>query len=70
VSKLREIPLVFDGVVDGTLSVEKQLRKSWLHNTQCPEVRAIYKVVSTAGNIAKYKQYLSVVSLVIADPLC
>ena len=39
-----------------------------MHNTQCPEVRAIYKVVSTMDNIAKYKQYLCVVSLVIVYP--
>jgi len=67
VSQLREIPLEFDEETDGMLSVAKQLRKKWLHNTQCPQVRAIYKVVSTADNIAKYEQYLSV-SLIIVDP--
>ena len=44
------------------------MEEKWLHNTQCPGVHAIYKLVSTVDNIAKYNQYLSV-SLVIADSL-
>jgi hypothetical protein len=31
-----------------------------LHNDRCPKVRAIYKVVSTRENDAKYERYLSV----------
>jgi hypothetical protein len=31
-----------------------------LHNDNCPDVRAIYKVVSTRANVTRYEQYLSV----------
>ena len=48
------------------LSAESQLQRGWLHNTQCPEVRAVYKIVSTTENLAKYERYLSV-SLIIVD---
>jgi len=39
-------------------SVRDQFRQKWLHDDGCPEVRAIYKIVYTNLNIAKYKQYL------------
>jgi len=42
------------------LSAKSQLRRGWLHNDQCPEVRAVYKIVSTTENLAKYERYLSV----------
>jgi len=48
------------------LSARSQLRWGWLHNTQCPEVRAVYKIVSTTENLVKYERYLSV-SLIIVD---
>jgi len=50
------------------LSVASQFRQKWMHNTQCPEVRAIYKIVSTTANLMKYEQYLSV-WLTIANSL-
>ena len=40
-----------------------------MHSTRCPEVRAIYKIVSTAASLAKYEQYLSV-SSTIDNSLC
>ena len=42
------------------ISVASQFRKSWRHETECPKVRAIYKIVSTMENLAKYERYLSV----------
>lgn len=39
-----------------------------MHNDECPEIRAIYKIVSTEANVAKYQQYLSV-SLTVPDSL-
>lgn len=39
-------------------SVESQFRQKWLHNGKCPEVRAIYKIVSTKANVARYERYL------------
>jgi len=39
-------------------SVESQFQKKWMHNNKCPEVRAIYKIVNTTANLAKYEQYL------------
>ena len=31
-----------------------------MHNDRCPKVRAIYKLVNTRANLAKYERYLSV----------
>jgi len=39
-------------------SVASQFRKKWLHNKKCPEVREIYKIVSTTESLEKYQQYL------------
>jgi hypothetical protein len=38
-------------------SVASQFQRKWLHNTQCPEVRAIYKIVNTTKNLKKYEKY-------------
>ena len=46
--------------------VESQFRQKWLHNGRCPEVHAIYKIVSTKANVARYERYLSV-SLIITS---
>jgi len=39
-------------------SVASQFQQKWMHNTQCPKIRAIYKIVVTRANVAKYEQYL------------
>ena len=39
------------------LQVASQFRRKWLHDTECPEVRAIYKIVNTTKNFVKYEQY-------------
>lgn len=38
-------------------SIEKQFLQSWKHNTPCPDVRAIYKIVNTEERLGKYRQY-------------
>jgi len=38
--------------------VAKLFRRKWLHDTPCPKVRAVYKIVSTTKNMAKHEQYL------------
>ena len=48
------------------VSVASQFQQKWMHTTKCPEVRAVYKIVSTEANLAKYEQYLFV-SLIIID---
>ena len=40
-----------------------------MHDAKSPKVRAIYKIVSTTTNLAKYEQYLSVF-LIIDNSLC
>ena len=40
------------------LSVKEQFQDSWSGNGGFPDVRAIYEVVTTKENRAKYKQYL------------
>jgi hypothetical protein len=42
--------------------VKAQFQDAWLHNTRCPKVRTIYKLVNTRANLAKYERYLSVSS--------
>ena len=42
------------------LQVKLQFQGAWLHNDKCPEVRAIYKVVSARENDVRYHRYLSV----------
>ncbi|KAF9790511.1 ADP-ribosylation [Thelephora terrestris] len=39
-------------------SVESQFKQSWRHKTACPEVKAIYKVISTEASLKQYDQYL------------
>lgn len=39
-------------------AVENQFRQSWRHNTVCPEVKAIYKIVGTEASLSQYEQYL------------
>jgi len=52
------------------LSVASQFRQKWMHNTQCPEVRAVYKIVNTEEHLAIYEEYLSVslISLRVDSP--
>lgn len=38
--------------------VESQFRKTWRHKTTCPEVKAIYKIITTEANLRQYQQYL------------
>jgi len=38
-------------------SVASQFEKSWRHQTSCPTVRAVYKVISTQQNLDKYEAY-------------
>ena len=40
------------------MTVRTQFIQSWKHNTVCPDVRVIYKVICTEGSSAKYDQYL------------
>lgn len=42
-------------------SVKTQFIQSWKHNTVCPDVRVIYKVICTEGSSAQYDQYLDMV---------
>lgn len=46
--------------------VESQFRQKWLHGGKCPQVRAIYKIVSAKANVERYERYLSVL-LIIPD---
>lgn len=39
-------------------AVESQFNQSWRHNTSHPEVRAVYKIVSTETSLQKYQNYL------------
>ena len=68
VSRMREILIADEATDVWTILVASQFRRKWMHGTQCPEVRAIYKIVSTTANLAGYEQYLSV-SLVIDSSL-
>ncbi|KAF9648775.1 ADP-ribosylation [Thelephora ganbajun] len=57
---LRKAPMIVE-VPEGHekyKSVASQFRQKWLHNNKCPEVRAIYKIVSTMASLTKYEQYL------------
>ncbi|KAF9790497.1 hypothetical protein BJ322DRAFT_393641 [Thelephora terrestris] len=42
-------------------SVASQFKKKWQHNNNCPEVRAIYKIVSTIESLENFEQYLNLV---------
>jgi len=44
-------------------SVASQFRQKWSHNNKAPEVRAVYKIVSTKTNVAKYERYLNQVEV-------
>lgn len=39
-------------------SVESQFRQAWRHNTTCPEIRAIYKIIIAEESMKQYRQYL------------
>lgn len=39
-------------------SVETQFTQSWRHSTACPEVKAVYKVITTEASLQQYRQYL------------
>lgn len=39
-------------------TVESQFKESWRHNTTCPQVRAVYKIVNTEASLKKYEEYL------------
>lgn len=39
-------------------SVASQFQKKWQHNKNCPEVRAIYKIVNTEDDLKKFDQYI------------
>ena len=42
------------------LLVASQFQKKWQHNKNCPEVRAIYKIVNTEDDLKNFDQYMSV----------
>lgn len=42
-------------------SVEKQFIQTWKHNTACPNVRAVYKIIGTEGSLKQYQRYLDTV---------
>jgi len=39
-------------------TVNKQFRRSWRHNTTCPEVKAVYKIAVTKASMNQYQEYL------------
>jgi len=43
---------------DNYRNVAMQFQQSWRHETACPEVRAVYKVINTAASLKKYEKYL------------
>jgi len=51
-------------------SVATLFQKKWTHNTQCPEIRAIYKIVSTTTSLKKYERYLSVSFTIVDSSPC
>ncbi|KAF9790536.1 hypothetical protein BJ322DRAFT_999788 [Thelephora terrestris] len=42
-------------------SVAIQFQQSWMQNTPCPQVRAVYKIISTEQSLRQYQQYLDTV---------
>jgi hypothetical protein len=44
-------------------TVAQQFKRSWRHTTQCPKVRAIYKIVPSQQNLDKYNTYRYVAAL-------
>lgn len=68
---LIEVPEDHENYKSGTLIISRslligtdrivvatQFKQSWRHNTICPEVRAVYKVINTAASLKKYETYL------------
>ena len=47
--------------------VAMQFQQSWRHETECPEVRAVYKVINTAASLKKYEKYLCGRLSIISD---
>lgn len=39
-------------------SVESQFKRTWRHNTTCPEVQAVYKIILTEANLKQYQRYM------------
>ena len=42
--------------------VAQQFKRSWRHTTQCPKVRAVYKIIPTQQGLDKYTAYRYVVT--------
>lgn len=38
-------------------SVEGQFNQTWRHNTNCPEVKAIYKIIVTEASLRQYQEH-------------
>jgi hypothetical protein len=39
-------------------SAEKQFKHTWRHNTACPDVKAVYKIIVTEASLTQYQEYL------------
>lgn len=52
------IPHFINGLVEPE-TVASQFEKSWRSTAPCPEVRAVYKIVSTKLSLEKYEDYKS-----------
>lgn len=39
-------------------SVVSQFKLTWRHNTTCPEVKAVYKIIVSEASLKQYQQYL------------
>ena len=39
-------------------TVYKQFKRTWRHDTTCPEVKAIYKIIITETSLGQYQQHL------------
>lgn len=39
-------------------TVVSQFRLTWRHNTTCPEVKAVYKIIISGTSLKQYQQYL------------
>lgn len=50
------------------ITVRLQFKQSWRHDTTCPQVRAVYKIVHSKTSLKKYERYLYDLFLVVSDP--
>ena len=48
-------------------TVESQFKQSWRHNSACPVVRAVYKIINTEASLKKYEEYLYDSFIIISD---